>query len=127
MIFNTDIYNPEDDGDREIFIMQLKSLGKPHDPSNSSWQLSRLQAFKNVLKTHILNKIPDSKIQYTNIENREEIATIGKKFDLRITVISEQYGKLSTDIEVDMIMHENCPHNLPQLIATEFKNELYKS
>ncbi len=126
MMYNTD-YNPEDEGNKAMFMMQLKGLGKSHDPSNSNWDMSRLEAFKNVLQTHILNKIPDSKVQYTNIENREEIATIGKKFDLRITVISEQYGKLSTDIEVDMIMHTDCPHNLPQLIANEFKNELCKS
>lgn len=125
MMYNTD-YNPEDEGNKSIFMMQLKSLGKSHDPSNANWNLSKLEAFKNVVQAHILNKIPDSKVQYTNIENREEIATIGKKFDLRITVISEQYGKLSTDIEVDMIMHTDCPHNLPQLIATEFKNELCK-
>ena len=127
MIYNTDTYNPEDEGDKEEFMMKLKSLGKTHDPSNPSWNTNKLEAFKNVLKLQILNKIPDSKVQYTNITNRDEIQTIGKKFDLRITVISEKYGKLSTDLEVGMVMHEDCPHNLPQLIANEFKNELCKN
>ncbi len=127
MIYNTDIYNPEDEGDKAVFKMQLKSLGKPHDPTNLSWSTSRLEAFKNVLKQQIINKIPDSKVEYKNITNRDEIQTIGKQYDLRITVISTKYGKLSTDLEIGMVMHKDCPHNLPQLIANEFKNELCKS
>lgn len=127
MIYNTDTYNPEDEGDKSVFKMQLKSLGKGHDPTNASWSLNRLEAFKSVLTQQILSKLPDSKVQYNHITNREQIQTIGKTFDLRITVISEKYGKLSTDLEVDMVMHEDCPHNLPQLIANEFKNELCRS
>lgn len=109
------------------FMSQLKSLGNSYDPTNSSWSTSRLEAFKNVLKQQIINKIPDSKVEYANITNRDEIQTVGKQFDLRITVISEKYGKLSTDLEIGMVMHKDCPHNLPQLIANEFKNELCKS
>ncbi len=127
MIYNTDTYNPEDEGDKSVFKSQLKSLGKSHDPNDLNWDLSRLDAFKNVLRQHIISRIPDSKVQYSNITNRDEIQTIGKMFDLRITVISEKYGKLSTDLEINMIMHKDCPHNLPQLIANEFKNELCKS
>ena len=125
--FMLNSYNPEDEGDKNIFRMQLKALGKSHDPTNSSWDVNKLEAFKSVLTQHILNRIPDSKVKYSNIENRDEIQTIGKMYDLRITVISEKYGKLSTDLQVDMVMHKDCPHNLPQLIATEFKNELCKN
>jgi hypothetical protein len=111
-------YDPDDDKEVSRFKFELKSLPNKYDPYNLTWNITRLQAFQNVLRGYILNKIRDGKVTYVQIEQND------RSYDLRITVESIAYGKLSTEVPIGMIMHKDCPPNLPQLIATEFRNNL---
>jgi hypothetical protein len=112
------MYDPDEEERRGRFKFELKNLPKIYDPYNLTWNTTKVQAFQRVLTGSILNKIRDAKVTYLHIENED------RSFDLRITVDSKTHGKLSTEIPIGMIMHRDCPHNLPQLIATEFRNNL---
>ena len=87
---------------------------------DKSWELTRIDAFKNVLKFEILNRLPDSQVLFEYEEDK------GRYFQLVITIFNDHYGKLSTSLAVGMIRHTDCPHNLPQLVASEFAKEIKK-
>lgn len=108
----------EDGKDRVKFKLDLGKMPVKYDPYTQNWYITRVKAFQNALRGYILYRIPDAIVTYTDIKLKD------KTFDLRVTVESVSLGKLSTEFPIGMIIHPKCPHNLPQLIANEFKKEL---
>jgi len=114
-----DYYAP-DGGEVEWrrFPLDLKKLKLYYDPSTLTWSTGRVDAFKNALDLFIKLRIPDCTVVITDLKQAD------RSYELLVTVTSESLGKLSTQFEVGIIMNKDCPHNLPQIIANEFKKEL---
>ena len=114
--------DPEDRDEKTEFKLQLKNIKSKHDPYVKSWNISRIKAFKRVTTGYILKNIVDSEVTYFEIEDKKT-----REYDLRITVNSKSLGQLSTEFPLGIILSSECPHNLPELIAQQFKEQLTKN
>lgn len=116
-----DYYEPySDKGETEWrrFPLDLKRLGLAYDPYTLTWNTTRVDAFKKALVHFIQQRITDSTVEYKH--NRMP----DRSYELMVTVNSISLGKLTTEFPISIIMDKECPKNLPQLIANEFKNQL---
>ena len=113
-------YDPEDDKLLEEFKSKLTKMRREFSPLEKSWDITRVDAFKNVLKFEILHRLPSAQVLFEYQQDNK------RYFLLVITIIHNQFGKLSTSLSVEMIKHQECPHSLPQLVATEFVKEIKK-
>jgi hypothetical protein len=113
-------YDPEDDKLLGEFALGLKKLPSRFEPKNLSWDINRIDAFKRTLSNNIKMRIADADIVYEYAEDKK------RDVQLIITVNSNQFGTLSTLLEIGMLRHKDCPHNLPSLIAVEFAKEIQK-
>ena len=117
--FHDEFYHT-DNGETEWrrFPLDLKKLKLSYDPYNLTWNVTRISAFKNALKYFIKLRIPDSETDVSDVRQADG------SYELLVSVISPSLGKLSTQFEAGIVMDKECPHNLPQMIAHEFKHEL---
>lgn len=88
--------------------------GMKHPNEESSWHLSRLEIFRNVVEDVFKKKFSlDHKIEWSEINSS----------DIRITIISKDWGIVSTNLKKDWILSPNVPKDLPLQLLTAFEKK----